>query len=113
MNTDTFALTSIITANITALPFDQDVSKIPMATREIVLNVKKIQKELNILKATPWWIPVVSAIVATAIVAGIAAILHHVNFNFYLKSVNEIVELTICLFRNLSMDFSKEIGRMR
>lgn len=62
-----------------------------MATKEIVLNVKKIQKELNILKATPWWIPVVSAIIATLIVAGVAAILHHVNLYFYFKSLNEIV----------------------
>jgi hypothetical protein len=62
------------------LPFDQDVSKIPMASAEVVVVVKKIAKQQNLLKATPWWIPVVSAIVATAIIAGVAGLLHHVNF---------------------------------
>lgn len=69
-----------------------------MASAEVVVVVKKIAKQQNLLKATPWWIPVVSAIVATAIIAGVAGLLHHVNFyTVILKSLNETGELTIFL----------------
>ena len=67
-----------MTANVTGLPFGQDGSGIPTASTEVVVNINKIKKETNVLKATPLWIPIVSAIGAVIIVAGIAALLNHV-----------------------------------
>lgn len=74
---ESFAVTSTMTANVTSLPFSQDGSAIPTATTQTTLTINKVT-ELNLLKATPWWIPVVSAVAAVAILAIIVAVLYHV-----------------------------------
>lgn len=68
-----------MTANIIGLPYGQDGSQIPVVKTEVVVNVTKIKKELNVLKATPWWIPFVSAVVAVLVAAAIAGVLHRVR----------------------------------
>ncbi len=68
-----------MTANVTGLPFGQDGSGIPTSSTQVVVHINKIKKETNVLKATPLWIPIVSAIGAVIIVAGVAALLHHVK----------------------------------
>ncbi|KAK4002779.1 hypothetical protein OUZ56_004581 [Daphnia magna] len=80
LNTDIFTLRTVMTANIIGLPYGQDGSQIPVVKTEVVVNVTKIKKELNVLKATPWWIPFVSAVVAVLVAAAIAGVLHRLGF---------------------------------
>ncbi|XP_057364888.1 integrin alpha-PS2-like [Daphnia carinata] len=77
LNTDIFTLRTVVTANITGLPYGQDVSQLPIVKTEVLVDVTKITKELNVLKAMPWWVPFISAIVAVLIVAIITGVLHH------------------------------------
>lgn len=85
LNTDIFTLRTVMTANIIGLPYGQDGSQIPVVKTEVVVNVTKIKKELNVLKATPWWIPFVSAVVAVLVAAAIAGVLHRVRIFFKKK----------------------------
>lgn len=82
-------MTSIATANVTGLPFGEDGSAIPTAGATVSFIIKKMAAEQNVLQAMPWWIPVVSAIGATIILAIIVAVLHHVISHFYNDRVNQ------------------------
>lgn len=87
-NIDVFKLTSKLSASITALPFDQDVSTIPNPTVNnlVDLEVTRIKKEANVVTAIPPWIPIVSAVGALVIIAGMVGGFHKVT-NYHFKEV--------------------------
>ena len=91
-NRDSFEIISSMTANITSLPYDQDVSVIAPEKTEVKFKVSKIQLEANLLKATPWWVVVAATVGGAALLAVLAVVLNHVTL-FY----SNLVKLENCL----------------
>lgn len=72
-----------MSANITNLPFNQDVSGIPSYEAIVTTNVTKLAQDSSVLQAVPVWIPIVSAIAGVLIVGGATYLLHRVRTIFF------------------------------
>lgn len=69
---------SMIAANITSMPYNQDVTIIPEERMRLELSIARLITDENIFKAIPPWIPIVSTIGALIVLAAIVFALRQV-----------------------------------
>ena len=68
----------MIAANITSMPYNQDVTIIPEERMRLELSIARLINDENVFKATPPWVMAVSTVGGLIILGAIVFALHWV-----------------------------------